>query len=112
MAKCHAAFDPYLTALREIKDTVDGTPKFKTYIAAVDELVDKYSNNINDIKMPSTSCQKAVLIPLTTAYIKYFNVDQKWNEMPAGQTLRCGHGGSEGPVEAGQHVPRVRRQGL
>jgi hypothetical protein len=87
VAKCHAAFDPYLTALHEIQGTVDGTPKFKTYIAAVDQLVDKYSNNINNIKMPSTSCQKAVLLPLTTAYIKYYNMDQKWNACH--QRQRC-----------------------
>ena len=86
--QCHAAFDPYIAMLHKIKATLSGTPKFKAYDAAVNKMVDKYSNNINSIKLPSTSCTKYVLGPLTGAYIKYYSVDRDWDQCRERQ--RCG----------------------
>jgi hypothetical protein len=80
VAQCHAVFDPYLTMLHGIRDTVDGAPEFKAYITAVDAMVKDFSSNINDVKMPSTSCQKSVLGPLTASYIRYYNASLTWRE--------------------------------
>jgi hypothetical protein len=78
--KCHAMLDPYVTMLHEIEDSVDDAPDFKTYNAAVGKLVDNYSNNFNAVNIPSPSCGKSVVRPITGAYVKYFLATQKWTD--------------------------------
>jgi hypothetical protein len=80
LAKCHAALDGYVTRLRAIKTTVDGTPTFKTYDSAVKDMVDDYSNNFTADKIPSPSCAKSVAKPVTGAYVKYYVAAQRWTD--------------------------------
>jgi hypothetical protein len=73
--------------LHEIQDTVDGTPKFKTYNAAVGEMVNLYYSNFNNLKFPSNSCGKSVAEPVSYAYKAYYLATQIWTTCR--QRQRC-----------------------